>query len=367
MVLRPTLLSVSLSAAMLLSLATAITGQALPRADYTAASAGRLSEPFHSAASLEALPSNGRAPNWNHGYLAHIKGNGTPGSAGVEVYDKDGKHVNDARIWFPEVVEALLIDAVPLEGGGVLASGYAFTDEGIVNFVAKADVSGNVTGVVKTGPFWPARICEQPDGTVWVFGRDPQKESANHDLINNADDEPDGNDYLLLRQYSFEAGLLHSYLSRDSVALRRHAIAGGGGSQGSYMDCGKKIVSLYMNQTDEFVQVDAAKESLQRWKMDMSPITNGKVTGLGVTESGRIYASLYALKADIKVHGLFELQAEPGKPMGSWIPVAGTLNSHREGEIVPQNTFWRLWGADGESLVIGRQYDPSVSWVKVLH
>ena len=122
------------------------------------------------------------------------------------------------------------------------------------------------------------------------------------------------------------------------------------------------------DQTDEFVQVDEAKESVQRWKMDMSPIANGKVTGLGVTESGYIYASLYAVKPDeTKAHGLFVLQAESGKPMGSWIPVMNTLDLHRDGEIVRQNTFWRLWGTDGEDLVIGRQYDPNFSWVRVVH
>jgi len=367
MALRPTFLNVSLSATMLLWLPAAIPGQALPHADYTGASAGRLSEPFHSATPLEALPSNGRRPNWNHGYVAHMTGNGTPGSASVEVFDRDGKHAIDARIWFPGVVEVLLVDAVPLDGGGVLASGDASTEEGFVGFMAKTDVSGNVTAVIKTGTFWPGRVCEQPDGTVWVFGRDLQKENANDDANNNADDNASDNTYFLLRQYSIEGGLLHSYLSRDSLALRKTAIAGGGGPQGSYLDCGKKAVSLYLNQTDEFIQVDAAKESMQRWKMDMSPLTGGSVTGLGVTESGRIYASLYSVQpGETKMHGLFVLQALPGKTMGSWIPVAGTLSSYREGETVPQNTFWRLWGTDGEHLVIGRQYDPSFSWVKVV-
>jgi len=43
----------------------------------------------------------------------------------------------DARIWLPEVREVFLIDAIPLQGGGVLASGHASTDGGIVGFVAK--------------------------------------------------------------------------------------------------------------------------------------------------------------------------------------------------------------------------------------
>ncbi len=372
MVLRPTFLNVSLSATVLLCLSAAVRIQALPHPDDACAGAGHLSEPLHSATYLDAVRSSGNRPNWNHGRLAQLTRNTTLGSANVDVYDSDGKHVIDARIWFPEAVEVFLVDAVPLEGGGVLASGQATTDETIFDFVAKTDNSGNVIAVIKTESFWPARVCEQSDGTVWVLGRDVQKEIANHNANDdenvNADDNANGNDYFLLRQYSFERGPLHGYLSRDSVALRRTAIAGGGGPQGSYLDCGKRIVSVYLNQTDEFVQVDAAKESMQRWTMDMSLIKGGKVTGLGLTENGCIYASLYAVQpGETKVHGLFVLQAEPGKATGSWIPVATTFNSHREGEGVAQNTFWRLWGAGGDNLVIGRQYDPSFSWVKVGH
>jgi len=68
-----------------------------------------------------------------------MTGNGTPGSASVEVFDRDGKHAIDARIWFPGVVEVLLVDAVPLDGGGVLASGDASTEEGFVGDVMTVD------------------------------------------------------------------------------------------------------------------------------------------------------------------------------------------------------------------------------------
>jgi hypothetical protein len=210
-------------AVIVLCFPAAILGQAPPHADDTSGTAGRLSEPSHSATYTEAVRSNGIQPNWNRGYLAHLTGKRTPGSANVEVYDRDGKHVLDARIWFPGAVEVFLADALPLEGGGVLASGHASTDESIANFAAKTDGSGNVIAVLKTETLWPGRVCEQPDGTVWVFGRDLQKEKANNDAHDNMKD----NDYLLLRQYSFEGGLLHGYLSRDSIALRKHAVVGG--------------------------------------------------------------------------------------------------------------------------------------------
>jgi hypothetical protein len=201
----------------------------------------------------------------------------------------------------------------------------------------------------------PGRVCEARDGTIWVFERDVAKESAN-----------DYN-HPLLQQYSFETGLLHSYLSRELVALHTHGAVGGGGPNGSFLVCGKDHILLYLNKTNEYMEVDPSTQSLQRWKMDMTPLAEAKVTGLDITENGHVYASLYEVQegAERKTHGLFELRTERGEATARWVAVGGTLNSHREGETVPKNTFWRLW-AEGDDLIVGRQYDADFSWVRVI-
>ena len=292
-----------------------------------------------------------------HGYFARVTGETAPGEANAELFDREGKLISQAHIWFPEALRVFLFDVSPLSDGGAVASGQAETTEGSTSFLAKTDTSGSSTSVLRLQTFIPGRVCQASDDTIWVFGRDAEKESAS-DLT-----------YRLVRQYSFEKGLLRSYLPRESIALRKHAMVGGGGPNGSFLVCGENQISLYLNQTNEYIQINTDTQTLQRWKMDMAPLAQAKVTGFAVTENGRVYASLYELQpaSERKTHGLFELRAEPEKEIATWVAVTGTLNSHREGEAVAKGTFWRLWGTEGNDLIIGQQYDAEFSWVRVIH
>jgi hypothetical protein len=313
---------------------------------------GHLSEPNHHV----WFRLTAHRPNWAHGYFAQVTGETSPGKANAEQFDREGQLVSEARIWFAEAVSIHLFDVSPLRNGGVVAGGHAETTEGSSSFLAHTDASGSPISLLYLQTFIPLRVCQANDGTVWVFGRDPNKESAN-DLA-----------YPLVRQYSFEEGLLSRYLPRDSVALRADAVAGGGGPNGSFLICGEKHISLYLNQTNEYIQIDPHTQSLQRWTMDMTPLAQAKVTGFAVTENGRIYASLYEVEPESqrKTRGLFELRVQPGKGTAKWVAVTGTLNSHGEGEAVAQGTFWRLWGTEGDDLIIGQQYDAEFSWVRVI-
>jgi len=114
--------------------------------------------------------------------------------------------------------------------------------------------------------------------------------------------------------------------------------------------------------------VDARLPGAIYWRCNsLSPLEGASVTELAATEDGHIYASLYEVNdtTQTKTHGLFELRAERGKASASWVPVAGTLNAHREGEFVPNDAFYRLW-AKGNDLIIGRQNAAQFSWVKVI-
>ena len=292
-----------------------------------------------------------------HGYFARATGETTPGEANAELFDREGNLISQARIWFPEALRVTLFDVSPIRNGGAVASGHAETTEGSTSFLAKTDASGSSISVLRLKTFIPGRVCQASDDTIWVFGRDPEKESAN-DLT-----------YPLVRQYSFEKGLLSSYLPRDSVGLREHAMVGGGGPNGSFLVCGENQISLYLNQTNEYIRINLDTQTLQRWKMDMAPLAHAKVTGFAVTEDGRVYASLYELEpaSERKTHGLFELRAEQKKETAAWVAVTGTLNSHREGEAVAKGAFWRLWGAESDDLIIGQQYDAECTWVRVIH
>lgn len=318
--------------------------------------AGHLSEPHHELWAPEVFRTSGRQPSWTHGYLAQFTGDVTPGNPNAYVYDRQGKIASQARFWFPRIVRITLLDAIATAEGGVIASGTAVTDEGgSFSFLGKTDSSGVLISHLEIQKFM-GRVCEASDGTIWTYGYEVGKESEND------------HNYALVQQYSFEKGLLNSYLSRESVALQQHAAVGGGGPNGAFLVCSKDRISLYMNQTNEYVEIEPSTQKLQRWKMDMSPLERAAVTGLAATEDGHVYASLYEVDdtTQTKTHGLFELRAERGKVSASWVPVAGTLNAHREGEVVPKDAFYRLWGAEGNDLIIGRQYAAQFSWVKVI-
>ncbi|HEY6268034.1 MAG TPA: hypothetical protein VIX11_07040 [Candidatus Acidoferrum sp.] len=317
--------------------------------------AGHLSEPYRSAWFPAAVRSNSHWPTWAYGYLAQLPEEQSPPD--VAVYDRQGKQVSQAHVWIPDATQMWLFAAAPTMDGGAIVSGQAAIYPGITYFLAKTSVSGGVVSLIRTETFVAARICTASDDTIWTLGRDVQKESAQD------------RDYPLVRQYSFEKGLLHNYLSRALVDFRHSGGLGGGeGPNGTFLVCGKDRISLYLNETNEYIEIDPSTESLKRWEMDMTPLGGARVTGLAVTGKGPVYASLFEVQAETetKTHGLFELRTEAGESVGKWIVVNGTLNAHLEVETVPKGAFFRAWGADSDDLVIRRQYDADMSWVRVI-
>jgi hypothetical protein len=98
-------------------------------------------------------------------------------------------------------------------------------------------------------------------------------------------------------------------------------------------------------------------------------LAEGSVTGLAVTEKGLVYASLFGdgqIGGERKFsRGLYQLRLDPNSESGKWLSVAGTLSSY-DPESILTGTFLKLWGADGEDLVIRRLYGADMSWVRVI-
>jgi hypothetical protein len=326
-----------------------------PQQPNSEVAAGHLSEPSRIASFPASVWFDARWPTWAHGYFARLSEGDFP--AGLAVYDRSGKQVSQAYISIPGGTQLWLVGAVPTSDGGAIASGQVAIDDGTTYFLAETSTSGGVVSTLRTETFLATRMCKASDGTVWTLGRDPKKESEHE------------RDYPLVRQYSFEKGLLHSYLSRSLVDFRHQGAMGGGeGIVGTFLVCGKDRISLYLNETNEYFEIDPSGGSLKRWEMAMAPLAGARVTGLALTDKGRVYASLFELQeeGDTKTHGLFELRADPSASVGKWIVVSGTLNSQRPVEDAPKGSFFRLWGADNEDLVIRRLFDADMSWVRVI-
>jgi hypothetical protein len=320
------------------------------------ASAGQLSKPFRTASFPASVWFDARSPIWANGHFAKLTLGDFP--AGIEVYDRNAKLVSQTYVSIPGATQLWLVGAIPTGEGGAIASGQFSNDEETTYFLARTSPSGGVVSTLRTQSFVAARICQTSDGTVWTLGRDPEKESAND------------TDYALVRQFSFGKGLLHTYVPRSSVNLSNDGALGAGeGPSSAFLSCGKDRISVFFNQTNEYFEIDPSKESLKRWKMDMAPLSDGRVTGLTATDAGRVYASLFEIKndTDIKTHGLFELKAEPNVPTGKWLLINGTLNSQPRPDDAPRGSFFRLWGADNEDLLIRRLFAPDISWVRVVN
>jgi hypothetical protein len=305
-----------------------------PQLPNSEVAAGHLSEPDRIASFPASVGFDARWPTWAHGYFAKLSEGDFP--AGLTVYDRSGKQVSQAYISIPGATELWLVGAAPTSDGGAIASGQVAIEEGTTYFLAETSVSGGVVSTLRTETFLATRMCKASDGTIWTLGRDMMKESEHE------------RDYPLVRQYSFEKGFLHSYLSRSSVNFHQEGASGGGeGPNGTFLVCGKDRISLYLNETNEYFEIDPSRESLKRWEMAMAPLAGARVTGLAVTDKGRVYASLFEIQeeSDTKTHGLFELRAESIASVGKWIVVNGTLNSQPRAEDAPKGSFFRLWGA----------------------
>ncbi len=336
----------------------------LAQNDPARTSSWKLSETVHQVRYDDALvPGFVPWPSWYHGYVVfQALRSYSSTEANVVLFDSKGIRVRDARIWLPDAVQVRLWHAVATEGGNIVATGYAVTrDRHMVSFIAKTNLSGEVTDVIKTGTFVPRCICEASDGTVWSLGGEPDK----HEL---------GEDFPMVRQFAFGQGQLRAYLPRSSFPpdVNPDAVAATsafGSHQFSYLRCAKDRVSLYLNLTDQYIEINPSTGAVQRWDVDISSVDRARVSGLAVSDSGRILASLgdWRKTPGPRVIGLFELDVDRNGHTARWLPVAGAAGRRDETQGMPQGVVVELWGADGDTLVVRRGGgDADLTWVRLI-
>jgi hypothetical protein len=319
--------------------------------------AGQISSTLRSAAFPEAIYPHGIMPDWDRGYLIHheFEINYSPGTPTAVMYDATGKRIREGRIWPQGAGSVRVTRTAATQEGAILAAGSAIMQDGSISgYIVKTDLAGNTIQTLLTGSFKPAEICGAPDGTVWSLGKDV------------GPDDGQQHDSNVLRQYSFEKGVLRSFLPENTVAARLRSEKMWFVPFGSYVRCGKNTVSVYLRFTNEYVEVNTASFELKRWKLDEAVVQQREASGLAVTEDGRVYASFRAGAEPIR--GLYQIKAVSGSSTAELLPVAGTITTVEPGKLPPPGTFTRLWGADGNQLVVWRreEKDSSLSWVNVV-
>jgi len=315
-----------------------------------------LSPAVHSALYPEVMCVHCVVPQWDRGYILHLEIDKDP--AVVTMYDRDGKKVLEARMAPPDAAKVSLLAAAATHAGGILAvGGGMMTDGSIQRLIAKTDLTGRIVQSLHTGRYLPRQACEATDGTVWTLGYDL-------DLC----DSPDDADRNVLRHYSFEKGLLERLVALDSISKSSDAILKASSPGKSFLRCGKDRVSVFFGFAAQYIEVDASNGKLVRWNVALPPIAGGKTNGFAVTEAGRIFVSLQGFSEpdNTVTVGLYELRAKAGTSVATLIPVSGTLTAYDGNGLPPAEAFERLWGADGDELVVHRYGDGwGISWAKV--
>jgi hypothetical protein len=314
-----------------------------------------LSEPARATLYPEVFCEHCIMPEWDRSYLFHREFD--KDSALVTVYDRTGKKVLEARV-VPQNAANVTVGATgATHAGGILAAGGGImTDGSGQRFIAKTDPAGRTVQSLDTGRFTTRHVCEAPDGTVWALG---------YDL--DIHDSPDA-DKNILHHYSFEKGLLGTFVSFDSISNLPDSHSN---PWRGYLRCGKDRVSVYLGPAAQYIEVDASTQKLTRWSVDMSSVVGSKTVGFAVTDEGKIFVA-FANDPDPngeRKHGLYELKATPANPIVSLTAVDGTVTAFDSYKTVPDGTFLRLWGADGNSLVISRKGDPwdwGLYWANVI-
>lgn len=269
----------------------------------------------------------------------------------VVVNDRNGDIVLNATLWFDDADGVNVTDAAVASDGSVVLSGGAHRKDGTIsNFLAKVSRDGIVKSVVQTSPYVAYYIRPTPDGTVWTLGleRDNQfhaKESA------------------VLRQYSFAKGELSTALDSTTFQAKSAAASDipwyagfpGGLTVGNHGE----TLGFYSARTSEWITVDLKSHSIVRQKI--TPLSEKiQVTGIAYTDSGNVFASLFAPGEDASLSGLARLESSPDKP--SWVMASGSVSSSdQEAGDFP---FHQLLGCSGNVLVYRTESYPSntVAW-----
>lgn len=322
----------------------------------------RISESVRIVAYPEAFYAHGIMPDWDRGYVLHheIEMNSSANAAMVVMYDSNGKRVREGRIWPKGAGDVRIRRTAATHDGAILAGGGAIMQDGSLSgFIAKTDLAGNTVQSVATGVFKPEQLCEAPDGTVWSLGKGVGPDGM---------DLPDAE---VVRHYSLERGLLHSFLPENTVRAVLNSSKPWFSPFGSFLRCGKEKVSIYLEFTDEYAEIDNSSFALTRWKLDQSVVQQRKANGLAVTDDGKVYASFSAhgahgVSGPYGLTSLYQVEAKPGNPVPRLLPIGGSVDGYGTGDRLVPGTFIWLWGANGNQLAVWRADERDVSWVNVI-
>lgn len=288
---------------------------------------------------------NGPVPYWSDGYLVARKTESiSAATPNVTLFGRDGSKSLEVSFWFPGSQRVAVTSAAVSHRGGVLASGEADRADGTrAPFIAFANAQGQMTDVIQTGAFYPRNVCEAPDGSIWAFGGM---------MWNPSKQEPfPGN---VLRRFDLRKGETASYIAQSSFPARIQPDAL------SFIRCSRDSVVVYSNPATVLIEFTYGAGAPRIYRIS---VPKGlEVVGFAVTNSGDVFGAL-DMNADDGREGMYALVLD-ASDAGHWQPVSGAV-----GNLNEEGTVARVWGVDGDSLVVSRGGDPAgiadLHWVSI--
>jgi hypothetical protein len=277
------------------------------------------------------------SPRWESGYLISREiETFVPDTPNVRLYDKSGRKVREASIWFQGAQRLLIKDAAVTSDGRIVASGIAEKPDGTAApFIALTNLAGSVTNVVRTDGFYPANICVAPDSTVWSFGGTGYNES------NRA------NPGAVLRHFDFQKGQIGAFISRSAYPTSPMP------DERAFIRCSSTQAVVYAAQVHEYIEMDYDSTSPRRYLAEVPP--NLKFDGFA-SQGPKNAFGYFAnhLKNSDPTEGLYALVFNESGKTARWVPVAGAV-----GPGIQSGIIRTLWGSDGQALVVSRAGDPA--------
>jgi hypothetical protein len=290
-------------------------------------------------------------PAWDKGYLvSRVAESGGPDRPTVWLYDSRGVKFREAAVWLPGASRVIVGSAAVTPDGRIAVVGNAErNDRPTSSFVAVTDANGNLTRVIETNPYHPSKICVAPDGTAWTFGwskREPR--------------DPGIPEAPMLRHFDFQKGELATYLPLSTFNTQWNPAGARGEGRSTFFTCAPDRVTIVVEETSEFIEMDYATETIRRWRVDLSPHNLAVRGSLAVLDSGEVFAYMGRALMKPGLRGLFQLQRDATTNTVRWLPVEGHTGNTWDLSMIND-----LLGAEGDSLVYLTRDDwPAVKWAR---
>jgi hypothetical protein len=285
------------------------------------------------------------SPYWENGYLISREiETFTPATPNVRLYDKSGRKVLEAAIWFPGAQRVLIEDATATSDGRIVASGIAEKSDGTAApFIALTNLAGSVTDVVRPDGFYPANICLAPDNTVWSFG------GTGYD----SDSRPNPGD--VLRHFDFQKGQIAAFIPRSTYPTLPVP------DERASIRCSSTQAVVYASQVHEYIEIDYDSTSHRSYQTAAPP--NLKFDGFAFQGPKKVFGYFANhLKNSDPAEGLYTLTFNESRKTADWVPVGGAVGPRTQSGVIRT-----LLGSDGQELVVSRVGDPAgnvaIHWV----